>query len=255
MTTERKKLLFWVGNIILLVGVFLLWRYFLGKAFLQINAGTDFAVITTEEQVITCETSPCNIEVKTGTQFLQIVKDGYITEQKTIKLGIREKVELNFFLLKKKDEISMDEILKNNDGKKVHYELVKSGNGFKLTRSGSKDAIVFFNKGFKNQKIFGSENRALIIEGEMAAPRVYIVNTVLKKRTAVSNIIGGIKEVRWSPVGSYALILNNGKWRLLKDNGEIIDKPEFENLQKIGWKDENTLMILDSNRSINELEL
>ncbi len=210
-----------IGTIILFAVIYFVWNVFINKGTLKISAETPFTVEIFDGETFTCDESPCEIKQKPGLKTLQISKEGFLSQIKTIdfKRWSTEEINLIFELepyIEKIENFPAEQ-------ETPDYEMVfdEEKNMQKLVNKNDElsHALAYFPRSINADKIFGGDSAALIIT---TGKTIYRVNFIKNTREKISGMPDKILWGIWSPDAKSFVFKTEDSplyWILNEDNG------------------------------------
>lgn len=204
MEDERKKT--FALAVLIIIGIvaaifIFIWGVYLNRGTISITADPPFSITTLEEEIL-CDVSPCEIVQKRGIKDMVFSKTGHQNISTTVDVKLWSTVDLNLNFVtnpyveattgypEPDPEVEYEIIF---DEQKKSYKLIKSGDD-------QERPIVFFLKEIARSKIFGSESGALIVDLD-EDDTAYKINIKNAERDKINGNLKVIETGKWSPNG------------------------------------------------------
>lgn len=229
--------------VIVLAVLYFVWGAFLNRGTLKIIGDAPFSVEVFGVETVQCDTSPCEIKQKRGVKDLLIRKENYETifTSATVQLWDMVEVPVTFTLI---PQITNAESIPENADQIAYKLILDTRNGMqKLVRADDTRGIpiVYFTNVSDNVNIIGSEDFALVINGE----EIYKVDVRAKTRNKILvDELGEIKSGKWSIDGKYLAFGtedSNNIW-LLDEAGKVSKLDLIADSDQIAWTYDNGLI-------------
>ncbi|MBU1152027.1 hypothetical protein KJ632_04360 [Patescibacteria group bacterium] len=222
------------------------WGSFINRGELLVRGNTPFTVEFFGgkiEQIFECSVSPCSIEDKRGRKQILASKEGYESIFENIKIPLWGTEELYLDFKLKPALSKVDSLPIVNPEKEYEIVFDQERRMQKLIRKDdpAQLALIYFQKGLVDPKVFGSEKAALIVDGKEA----YRINLKNPKKEPL-NISQAISEGIWSPSGkNFAFKTNDASNIWILDEENKITKLQLKtSIKNIAWTFDDRLFFI-----------